>query len=183
VTVKAAPFYESNAGDKLKTHLFAFAAVGTMVLSGSSCLHAQSSPPTEMQFAQFLVGTWSCSHTVGDFSGTYTTTITNTLGNRWLRQTYDFPASASRPAIQGEFFFGYDPRNKHWLRTGAMSDGLYFTMVGVLRDNAWYYGYVLPGAAGTAVYTKKSNSAYTVDGPSYPENGRTVTEHHSCRKT
>ena len=55
-------------------------------------------------------------------------------------------------------------------------------MVGTLRDNIWYYGYVLPGTAGSAVYTKKSDSEYTVDGPEYPENGKMVTEHHRCTK-
>jgi hypothetical protein len=39
----------------------------------------------------YLVGTWSCGHTVGTFSGQYTTTYAKVLGGRWLKQTYDFP--------------------------------------------------------------------------------------------
>jgi hypothetical protein len=158
-------------------------AVGIALLLIASPAHAQSSTPAEGRALDFLLGTWNCAHTVGDFSGTYTTTFTKVLGDRWIRQTYDFPASASRAAVQGDFLIGYDGRNQRWLRTGAMSDGLYFTMVGKHRDDAWYYGYLLPGTAGSAVYTKQSNLEYTVDGPSYPENGRMVTEHHRCTKT
>lgn len=33
-----------------------------------------------------------------------------------------------------------------------------------------------------ATFTKKSDTEYTIDGPSYPENGTVVTEHHICRK-
>ena len=33
-----------------------------------------------------------------------------------------------------------------------------------------------------ATFTKKSDSEYVVDGPTYPENGVRVTEHHVCRK-
>lgn len=40
---------------------------------------------------QYLVGTWNCVHTVGTFSGTYTTAWAKVLGELWLRQTYDFP--------------------------------------------------------------------------------------------
>jgi hypothetical protein len=55
-------------------------------------------------------------------------------------------------------------------------------MTGIRSENIWSFGYVLPSQVGNAVYTKKSVSEYTVDGPSYPENGKTVTEHHSCKK-
>jgi len=41
---------------------------------------------------------------------------------------------------------------------------------------------VLPGRSGGAVWTKKSDTEYTVDGPSYPANGKMVTEHHTRRK-
>jgi hypothetical protein len=153
------------------------------VLAAPSHATAQGAGQQEMQFAQFFVGTWNCAHTVGDFSGTYKTTIANVLDNRWLKQTYDFPVSKGRAAVQGEFFIGYEPRNGKWLRFGAMSDGLYFTMVGTRSENVWTWGYLLPGTKGSAVYRKTSESGYTVDGPSYPENGRTVTEHHVCRKS
>ena len=45
----------------------------------------------KMASVDYLVGTWSCAHTVGTFSGKYTTTYTKTLGNLWLKQTYEFP--------------------------------------------------------------------------------------------
>ena len=96
-----------------------FFAVSAMLLASPTLLQAQSSAQQEMQFAQFFVGTWSCKHTVGDFSGTYTTTIANSLGDRWLKQTYDFPTlgDSSGPA-HAEYFIGYDPRNQSWLRLG-----------------------------------------------------------------
>jgi hypothetical protein len=145
--------------------------------------YGQATGPAGIRALDFLIGSWTCAHTVGDFSGTYSTIFTRVLGDRWIRQIYAFPADERRAAVQGDFLIGYDPRNQRWLRTGAMSDGLYFSMVGTQRGNAWYYGYVLPGTAGSAVYTKKSDSEYTVDGPEYPENGKMVTEHHRCTKT
>jgi len=161
----------------------AFLVVLAMLFTASTKSRAQSSAQQEIKFAQFYVGRWTCAHTVGDFSGTYTTTIENSLGNRWLRQTYDFPTlgNSSGPA-HAEYFIGYDPRNQTWLRFGAMTDGQYFAMRGKRIGDVWTWGYVLPGTSGSAVYTKKSDSEYTVDGPSYVENGKPVTEHHRCRR-
>lgn len=162
----------------------AFAAAATMLLAASSYAHVHPTARQEMQSAQFLVGTWSCSHTVGDFSGTYTTAFAKALGNFWLKQTYDFPAAGERAgAVHAEYFIGYDARSQRWVRFGAMSTGQYFAMVGKRGDNVWSWNYVLPGQSGSAVYTKKSDSDYTVDGPSYTENGTPVTEHHTCRKS
>ena len=159
-----------------------FLAMPAALLLVALPVQGQAAEPVGLHALDFLIGTWSCADKVGDFSGVYSTTFTKVLGDRWIRQIYAFPAREGRAPVQGDFLIGYDPRNQRWLRTGAMSDGLYFTMVGTLRDNAWYYGYVLPGTAGSAVYTKKSDSEYTVDGPEYPENGRMVTEHHRCTK-
>jgi hypothetical protein len=33
-----------------------------------------------------------------------------------------------------------------------------------------------------ATFTRKSDTEYVVDGPSYPDNGTQVTEHHVCKK-
>ena len=100
----------------------------TMLLCVSVDLRAQNATDGELAAAGFLVGTWQCSHTVGDFAGTYTTTISSTLENRW-------------------------------------------------------FSYVLPGSSATAaVYTRRSDTEFTVDGPTYPQNGRPVTEHHRCLK-
>ena len=41
---------------------------------------------------------------MGTFSGIYTTTYANVLGNLWLKQTYDFPATQTEPARQAESF-------------------------------------------------------------------------------
>lgn len=154
-----------------------------LFLATSHQARAQSVASREMQAAQFFVGTWNCAHTVGDFSGTYKTTIANSLDNRWLKQTYDFPATSGGAPVRAEYFIGYDPRNGRWIRFGAMSDGLYFAMVAKRSGNTWPWTYVLPGTRGSAVYTEKSDSLYTVDGPSYEQNGKPVTEHHTCRKS
>ena len=37
-----------------------------------------------------------------------------------------------------------------------------------------------PGSDAT--FSKKSDSEYVVDGPSYEQNGTRVTEHHVCKK-
>ena len=168
----------------MKRILALLAALIALLFTAASDLRTQSSPPTEMEFAQFLVGTWNCSHTVGDFSGTYTTTVENALGGRWLHQTYDFPTLGDKTgAVHAEYFIGYDPRIQKWVRLGAMSDGMYFAMRAARSGNTWTWSYVLPGQSGSAVYTKRSDSEFTVDGPSYPENGKMVTEHHTCRKS
>ena len=168
----------------MKRKAAVYVVFAVLSLATSFQARAQALLSQEMQSAQFFVGTWSCAHTVGDFSGTYKTTIANSLDNRWLRQTYDFPATSDGAApVSAEYFIGYDPRSARWIRLGAMSDGLYFAMVANRSGNTWPWTYVLPGQGGSAVYTKKSDSLYTVDGPSYNQNGKPVTEHHTCRKS
>lgn len=159
-------------------------AVAALFLAMSSRAQGQSAVNQEFQTAQFFVGTWNCAHTVGDFSGTYTTTITNALDGRWLKQTYDFPGtSGGRAPVHAEYFIGYESRSDRWVRFGAMSDGLYFVMVAKRNGKTWPWTYVLPGQGGSAVYSEQTDSLYTVDGPSYNQNGKPVTEHHTCRKS
>lgn len=57
--------------------------------------HRADGHDDEMQVARFLIGTWNCAPTVADFSGTYTTSYSPTLGNRWIKQTCGFPFNAS----------------------------------------------------------------------------------------
>ncbi len=161
----------------------ALAGVAAMLLAAPTYAQVRPTAPQELQAAQFLVGTWRCSHTVGDFAGTYTTTFAKAFGNAWLRQTYDFPVTGEGGAAQAEYFTGYDARRDGWVWFGAMSTGQYFAMLGKRVDNVWSWNYVLPGLFGSAVYTKKSDAEFTVDGPSYPENGKQVTEHHTCQKS
>jgi hypothetical protein len=167
----------------MKRTLCVLAVVATTVLAPSNV----SSAPTAqegMKSVQYLVGTWRCAHTVGDFSGTYTETFANALDGRWLRQTYEFPATNSEPAVRAEYFFEYDQRVPRWVRFGAHSNGQYYGMYSKSAGTAeWVWNYVLPSSgASPATWTKKSDAEYTIDGPSYPENGRTVTEHHTCKK-
>ncbi len=136
----------------------------------------------EMQFAQFFVGKWDCKHTVGDFSGTYTTTYTSAMRGAWIEQVYDFPATKSEPLVHAEYFLSYDGRLPQWVRFGAHSNAQYYGMVGERFGNIWSWNYVLPGRSGSVVWTKKSDTEYTVDGPSYPQAGKIVTEHHTCTK-
>jgi hypothetical protein len=132
----------------------------------------------------YFVGTWNCAHRVGDFSGVYTTIYAPVLGDKWLKQIYDFPATQSEPAVHAEYFVGYDRRVERWIRFGAHSNGMYFGMKSIsATDTTIHYTYVLPGSAGEATWTKKSDTQYTVDGPTYTENGKPVTEHHVCTKT
>ena len=166
----------------MKRNALLLTLVTTMLLAASSSVSADPGAPQEMKDAQFFLGTWSCTHTEGQVSGTYTTTITNALDNLWFKQTYDFAATSADPGFQAEYFFGYDPRVQRWVRFGAMSSGMYFAMVGKRTNDTWSWTYVLPAANASAVYTKKSDSEYTVEGPSYTMNGAPVTEHHVCKK-
>jgi hypothetical protein len=167
----------------MRPHQGLFAAIATMLAASPSYAYADPSAQQALQSVQYLVGTWNCAHTVGDFSGTYTTGFANALGNLWLRQTYDFPATKTEPAWHGEFFLGYDARVPRWVRFGALSTGQYFGMLSKTTSNTtWPWEYVLPGVTGRATWTKKSDAEFTVDGPDYTMNGKPVTEHHVCKK-
>jgi hypothetical protein len=162
-------------------------AFRTLVLAGAVLAGSLSGGPAAAapeDALDYLVGTWNCAHTVGDFSGTYVTKFAKVLGDRWLEQTYDFPAMASEPAIRADYFLGYDPRRAGWVRFGAHSNGMYFGMRSTGPSDATIaWQYVLPGANASATWTKRSDREFAIDGPSYPQNGRTVTEHHVCKKT
>ena len=167
------------------------AAVVTTFLAVSS---AYAAPTARQKLAslQYLVGTWSCAHTVGTFSGTYKTTYAKALGDLWLRQTSDFPPrqfGEKGDAVRAEFLMGYDEGRQAWVRFGVLSTGQYFAIRMTDTGNGWSWKYVsffkttrpeTPDADATL--TKKSATEYTIDGPSYEENGTRVTEHHSCRK-
>lgn len=172
-----------SIGSTMKGISVTFAATAALLLAVSSRAQGQAAVSQEMQAAQFFVGNWNCAHTVGDFSGTYKTTIANTLDGRWLKQTYDFPSTGDVAPVHGEFFIGYDDRNGKWVRFGAMSNGFYFVTVAKRNGRTWPWTYVLPGQGGSAVYTGQSDSVYTIEGPSYTQNGKPVTEHHTCRKS
>jgi hypothetical protein len=177
----------------MKRNLGLLAAVAAMFLAASSYAYAAPTAQQKLASVQYLVGTWNCAHTVGTFSGTYTTTYANALGNLWLKQTYDFPAKQMKeaePAVHAEYLRGYDERRQAWVRFGAMSTGQYFAIrMTDTGDSGWSWKYISfsstrkPETPGSdATFTKKSDSEYAVDGPSYEENGTRVTEHHICKK-
>lgn len=158
---------------------------------------APQQPPVTAQAAMasvnYLVGDWSCSHTVGNFSGTYTTTYGKVLGDAWLKQTYEFPPRQASELYQGgvtaEALMGYDQRRQAWVRFFANSEGQWFAIRMTDTGNGWTWKYVTFFQRTTpetpepdATLTKKSATEYTIDGPTYPQNGVTVTEHHVCRK-
>ncbi len=157
---------------------------------------AQQKPATaqeKMASVDYLAGTWSCDHTVGTFSGKYKTTYAKVLGNLWLKQTYDFPPQQftghTEPAVTAEALIGFDERRQAWVRFFANSTGQYFPIRMTETDNGWSYKYVSffkttrpETAEADATFTKKSDTEYLIDGPTYPENGTQVTEHHSCHK-
>jgi hypothetical protein len=178
----------------MKRTLGLLAAVAATFLTTPSNADAASTAQQKIAAAQYLVGTWRCAHTVGAFSGAYTTTYANAVGNLWLKQTYDFPATQSQgteqAAVHAEYFMGYDERREAWVRFGVMSTGQYFAIrMTDSGDGGWSWKYISfsknrkPETSGSdATFTKKSNSEYAVDGPSYEENGTQVTEHHLCKK-
>src|SRR5690348_18093278 len=97
--------------------------VGIVAVFATAPVAAQSraSDKDEMQLAQFLVGKWTCKHTVGAFSGTYTTTYTSAMGAAWIEQGYDFPATGSEAPVHAEYFLTYDGRIPQWVRSAAHS--------------------------------------------------------------
>jgi hypothetical protein len=88
-------------------------AIATIILAAplheGTASGAQQKPATaqqKMASVDYLVGAWSCAHTVGTFSGKYTTAYSKVLGNLWLKQTYDFPpqqtAEGNEPVVTAE---------------------------------------------------------------------------------
>jgi hypothetical protein len=168
------------------------AAVAAAMLTADGA-QAASTALEKLTTVQYLIGTWNCQHNVGSFAGTYTTTYARAVGDRWLEQRYDFPATQTEPAWHAEALMGYDERRQAWVRFLVASTGQYFAMrMTDTGDGGWSWKYVSFFAAqrpdssdSDAVLAKKSDSEYVVDGPSYKENGTgpVVTEHHVCRKT
>jgi hypothetical protein len=174
----------------MKRFVFLF-AIALLLLLLPPGANADSTAQQEIQSVQYLIGTWNCAHTVGTFSGTYTTTYTNALDNRWIKQTYDFPATSAGPPMQAEYFMGYDQPHQAWVRFGAMTTGQYFPIRMTDTGNGWSWKYASffnrqrPETPGSdATFTRVSDSEYRVNGPTYRENGTgpVVTEHHVCKK-
>ena len=175
----------------MKRMLGLSAAVAASIFAASAWADAPTAAQQKIASMQYLVGTWNCAHTVGNFSGTYTTTYSKVVGDLWLKQTYDFPPEQmSAGPVHAEYFMGYDERRQGWVRFGVMSNGQYFAIrMTDAGEGGWAWKYVsffgtrnpeTPGADAT--FTRKSDSEYVVDGPSYEQNGTRVTEHHVCKK-
>ena len=165
-------------------YVILLAVVASLTLAASAPSASDQATQQTNKAGDYFIGTWSCSHTFGDDGGTYTTVYEKMLGGAWIRQTYNFAPTRTEPALQGEYVFGYDAEKNRWVRFGAMSDSLYFAMTGSLTDTDWSWSYVLPVKTGPqAIYKEKSPTEYTVDGPTYPINGKVITEHHTCKKT
>jgi hypothetical protein len=164
-----------------------------IVLLGALSAKASSASTAREEIAsrRYLIGTWKCTYTVGNVAGAYATTWANALDDRWLKQTYDQPAAPNAPGFLAEYFVGYDEARQAWVRFGAMTTGQYFAIRMADDGNGgWTWKYVsffprkAPETAGSdATLTKRSDTEYTVDGPTYPSKGVTVTEHHDCKKT
>jgi hypothetical protein len=140
---------------------------------------------------RYLIGTWTCTYSVGDQRGSYSTTWSTALDGLWFRQTYDQPQQARADAFKAEYLIGYDERHRQWVRFGAMTTGQYFAIRMTETPTGWGWKYVSffprtrpESAEYDATLTRKSDALYAVDGPTYPNaSGTMVTEHHVCRKT
>ncbi|HYL27855.1 MAG TPA: hypothetical protein VEW74_08465, partial [Candidatus Nitrosotalea sp.] len=130
------------------------------------------------------------TYTVGDEGGQYSTTWSLVLDGRWLEQTYDQPEQPRARAFKAQYLVGFDERRGEWVRFGAMTTGQYFAIRMTETATGWGWKYVSffkrtrPESSGyDAVFSRKSDSLYLVDGPTYPNgNGTIVTEHHTCAK-
>ena len=137
----------------------------------------------------YLIGTWKCSFTVGDEGGVYATTWSRVLDGMWLEQTYDQKRQPHAEYFRARYFVGYDPRYSQWVRFGVMTTGQYFLIRMIDTPGGWGWKYAgifktrPPKPEYDAVFTRKSDTYYRVDGPTYPgDKGAMVTEHHQCRK-
>lgn len=181
---------------KLKVFLAATIVSFSSIDSASPAEESRqaSTAAREMMSVSYLIGRWNCAHTVGNFSGTYTTTYSRALGDRWLRQIWDFPArnagNGNEGAVSAEALMGYDERRQAWIRFFANSLGQHFEIRMTDTPDGWSFNYTSffprtkPEAQKPdAIFAKKSDTEYTIDGPTYPEGTTEVTEHHTCHKT
>src|SRR5579872_3341163 len=111
----------------MKQNSFSLSAVALAIVGALVCpdpaftgQQTKPAPGEKMAMVNYLVGSWSCMHTVGGFSGKYTTKYAIVLGDLWLRQTYDFPpgqfGSKDTPAVTAEALIGYDQNRGQWVR-------------------------------------------------------------------
>jgi hypothetical protein len=167
-----------------------FEPLAPSVAQEASTSQKPATAQQKLASVNYLIGDWSCEHTVGTFSGKYKTTYAKVLGGLWLKQTYDFPPEAAKqPAITAETLMGYDERRQAWVRFFANSLGQYFPIRMTDTANGWTWKYVSffkrmtpETAEPDATFTRKSDTQYLIDGPSYEQNGTQVTEHHVCHK-
>ena len=86
------------------------------------------------------------------------------------------------------YSFGSEDQRREWLPD--LASGRKLAAFGLTETDAgfsWKYVSLSkdrkPETPGSdATLTRRSNAEYSIDGPSYPENGVQVTEHHLCRK-
>jgi hypothetical protein len=145
----------------------------------------------EIASRSFLLGTWHCTFTVGNEGGNYATTWARVLDGLWLEQTYDQPKQPRAFPFRGDYLIGYDQRRGQWVRFGAMTTGQYFAIrMTDTGEGNWGWKYVslfprkrLETAGYDAIFTRKNDVRYVIDGPTYPnDRGTMVTEHHMCTK-
>jgi hypothetical protein len=173
-----------------KLMMLSLATLTLLLIGGTACFAATAKEAIASR--QFLVGTWNCTFTVGSQGGPYTTIWSNVLDSLWLEQTYDQPRSPTAEPFKADYLIGYDERRQTWIRFGASTTGQYFAIrMSDTGDGNWSWKYAsffprtTPETAGSdATFTKKSETEYTVDGPTYKEEGTgpLVTEHHICHK-
>ena len=181
----------------MKFKAFVLAATSTLVLTNPAApaeeRQQSDAAAREMAKVDYLLGTWDCAHTVGAFSGKYTTTYSMALGDRWLRQTWDFPArnagNGNEAAVTAETLMGYDERRQTWIRFFANSLGQHFEIRMTDTPTGWSFKYTSffpitkpQTLEPDAIFAKRSDTEYTIDGPTYPEGATNVTEHHTCHK-
>ena len=181
---------------KAKALIFAAATLGFVSVQPSNAVEGTqqvNAAGQEMASVNYLIGTWRCAHTVGTFSGKYTTIYSKALGDRWLRQSWDFPAqnagNGNEGPVTAETLMGYDEGRQTWVRFFANSLGQHFEIRMTDTPNGWSYKYAsfFPRTRPEtpdpdAIFTRKSATEYTVDGPTYPQGATRVTEHHTCHK-
>lgn len=147
------------------------------------------SAPRQSPMADYLIGTWQCAHTVGSFSGTYKTTYEKVLDGKWLQQTYEFAGQKGDPASTAVALMGFDYRRHAWVRFFASSNGQYFPIRMTDTGSGWawkystFFTHTTPETPGPdATIARKSDTEYEIQGPTYPQNGVQVTEHHVCHR-
>ena len=150
-------------------------ALLTLVLAGP--IGAGTKPADPLQAFAFMIGSWTCSYTLGTQTASYTATMSWALGGNWIRER-----DTGAGGVSGEALFTYDPSKRQWASVVMESDRLPTLFVAGDTGSAHIaYRSVYPDASMTDTIDRISPTKYTVHFTQTVD-GKTTRSVDACTK-